>query len=170
MEERAVPARRRLITLASLALTLMLPTTVLAAGPIRQPLDAPDIQVEGVCPFPFLLHASRNSQTISIFPSGRLFVRGGFATVVTNLDTGQSLDLPSTSGPLTFTTNSDGTTTVKATGINTLFFFPGDLGPGRPGALLLLTGLTIEVVDATGAHVLSFEHHGSSTNLCDVLA
>ena len=46
-------------------------------------------------------------------------------------------------------TNPDGTTSIKGTGQNIFYFFAGDLGPGRPPALLLLDGRTTELIDAT---------------------
>jgi len=158
------------LSFATIATLLVVAAAASAAGPIREPAEASDLTLTGVCEFPVLLQAPRNTQTLSTFPDGTMFVRGGFSTTATNLLTGKTLDISSTSGPLNIFTNPDGTTSVKGTGQNIFYFFAGDLGPGRPPALLLLDGLTTELIDATFTHVLSFEHHGRTTDLCALLA
>src|SRR5262245_61521678 len=162
--------RLSILSIATSAMLLAVAAAASAAGPIREPLPSSDLNLTGVCQFPVLLHAARNTQTLSTFPDGTMFVRGGFATTATNTLTGKTIDISSTSGPVTIVTNPDGTTSVKGTGQNIFYFFAGDLGAGKPPALLLLDGLTTELIDATFTHVLSFEHHGRTTDLCALLA
>jgi hypothetical protein len=163
-------SRLPILSLAATAIVLFTATAASAAGPTREPAPAPDLTLTGVCSFPVLLHADRNTQTLSTFPDGTLFVRGGFASTATNTLTGKTISVSSTSGPLTIVTNPDGTTSIKGTGQNIFYFFAGDLGPGQPPALLLLDGLTTELIDATFTHVLSFEHHGRTTDVCALLS
>jgi len=105
------------------------------------------------------------------FSSGKETILGDFVAEVTNLDDPSKslhLNIP---GPLFITANADGTFTLKGTGRNVFYFFPGELGPGQPGALLLLTGHTTEQFDANFNLVPgSFVHSGGVQNLCPLLA
>ena len=66
--------------------------------------------------------------------------------------------------------NPDGTLTAKGTGTNLWYFFAGNLGAGKPGALFLVRGLSTETLDENGVVPGSFEHHGYIENLCETLA
>lgn len=74
------------------------------------------------------------------------------------------------SGP--FTPNADGSTSVKVTGQGGIYFFPGQLGPGSPGQLLLTNGLFQEQVSSTGDIVPgSVSYKGKTpTDVCIALA
>jgi hypothetical protein len=102
---------------------------------------------------------------------GQETIVGDFVGQITNLAAPShslTLNIP---GPLFITPNADGTLTLKGTGRNVFYFFAGELGPGQPGALLLLTGHTTEQFDANFNVVPgSFVHSGGVTNLCPVLA
>jgi hypothetical protein len=106
-----------------------------------------------------------------VYSDGRATVTGNFVARVTNLaDPAKSIVLEA-SGPLFFTPNADGTTTVKGTGTNIWFFFPNQTAAGAPGAVYLVRGLSSEVVDAAGTPITgTFTHRGYIENLCDTLA
>lgn len=144
----------------------------LAGGPTKEPapLDPITFAAGVVCPFRLTLTAETNKQSLKIFPSGRVMINGSFRAGVTNESTGESI-VVGNSGPLTITENPDGTFTIRARGKSLFFFFPGDLGPGQPGALLYMTGLLVEVVSADFSTIISFTHDGGTTeNLCETLA
>jgi hypothetical protein len=123
-----------------------------------------------VCSFPVHGEVLVNRQKITVFSDGRQLVTGAFVSQWTNTDNDETI-VTNAPGPLTFTPNDDGTTSLVGTGQNVYFFFPGDLGPGEPGALLLLDGHTSEQFDATGALVQgSFTHSGSAVDLCAALS
>jgi hypothetical protein len=106
-----------------------------------------------------------------VYSDGRATVTGNFVARVTNrADPAKSIVLEA-SGPLFFTPNADGTTTVKGTGTNIWFFFPNQTAAGAPGAVYLVRGLSSEVVDAAGTPITgTFTHSGYIENLCDTLA
>jgi hypothetical protein len=143
----------------------------LAKGPIKEPAPADPITFDAglVCSFPVTLEPVTNRQSIKIFENGRVMINGAFRTRVTNETTGASIVIGN-SGPATITENEDGTITLKVRGRSLFFFFPGDLGPGRPGALLYMTGLVVEVAAADFSTIISFSHpHGTTQNLCETL-
>jgi hypothetical protein len=61
---------------------------------------------------------------------------------------------------------------VKIVGQGGVFFFPGDLGAGTPGALLIINGILTETIGADGRIVVgSVSYHGSrAVDLCKTLA
>lgn len=142
-----------------------------AEPPTRDPLVAePFLFPAGlVCPFPVLLEPTQNGQTIKTFSDGSFVITGRFRTRVTNLASGRSIEI-NNPGPIFVSQNPDGTWAVKGTGTNAFYFFPGDLGPGQPGALLKLEGLTLETISESFDTILSFRHAGKTENLCDTLA
>lgn len=164
--------RAVLVLLAVLALSVSGSQAALADPPTREPLVADPLSFGAgeVCSFPLTLSAERNRQQIISFSDGRINIVGSFWTRVTNDATGESIIL-NTSGPGFITPNPDGTVTLKVTGKSLFYFFPGDLGPGQPGALLNMTGLVVETLPADFSAILSFTHTGGTTeNLCETLA
>jgi hypothetical protein len=158
--------------MVSALLVVVLSAQVAAAkAPSREPViqDPVTFRAGDVCSFAVHLENVRGGQTQTTYANGLVRFTGSLWTRVTNLETGKSITINS-SGPATLTTNSDGTVTVKATGPTLFFFFAGDLGPGRDGALLRMTGLVVEVVSADFMHLISFTHpHGTTEDLCRTL-
>ena len=168
--------RTTLAVFTLLVATVLFPVAATAEGPIRVPLPSDPIQFGAgeVCAFPVLLESINNRQTIKIFPDGRQIVTGGLTIRVSRLDANgdpvESTDVVG-SGPIFITPNADGTLNVKGTGSTLFFFFAGDLDPEFHFALLHMTGLVEETVNADFTEVLAFEHRGGTTeNLCDTLA
>ena len=143
-----------------------------AKPPSREPFIQEPIEFAAgeVCPdFAVRFENVRGGQTLTTFSNGVVRITGSLWTRVTNLDTGASVTVNS-SEPATLTPNSDGTLTLKAAGPLLLFFFPGELGAGRAGAILSTTGLVTERVTADFSHIISFSHpHGTTEDLCQTL-
>ena len=163
--------RSRLFVLPLALVTLMVAApTASADPPVRFPVVAEPLTLTGVCSFPVRLDAVANHQTVTVFSNGKTVVTGNFVARVTNLDNGKSVTLEA-SGPLFFTPNADGTTTVKGTGTNIWYFLANQTAAGAPGAVYLVRGLSSEVVDATGTPITgTFTHSGYIESLCDTLA
>jgi hypothetical protein len=107
---------------------------------------------------------------MTVFSDGRVTVTGAYKARLTNLSTGEFVDV-NAPGPITIVPNPDGTLTVSGRGRTLFFFFPGDLGPGKPGALLYMTGLVVETLTGDFSATLSFRHEGGTTeDLCETLA
>ena len=164
--------KKYFLVLLVLALGLLATAqTATADMPQRFPIVAGPLELEGVCSFPVRLDVVQNTQKLIVFSDGRATVNGNFVARVTNLDDPSKSIVLEASGPLFFTPNADGTTTVKGTGTNIWFFFPNQTAEGAPGALFLVRGLSTEVVDETGSPIPgTFSHSGYIENLCDTLA
>jgi len=169
------PSRSRgpLALLAAIVLSVAFAQPALADPPTREPAVVGPISFAAleVCPFPVsLAPVGDRRPKITTFADGRQIITGFFGARVTNDATGESIVL-NNSGPAFITPNPDGTVTVKVTGRSLFYFFPGDLGPGQPGALLNMTGLVVETLPADFSAILSFTHTGGTTeNLCETLA
>jgi hypothetical protein len=164
---------RSLIRVAAVALVMMLLSAQLAAakGPTREPFiqDPVTFRAGDVCSFQVRLENVRGGQTLKTYANGTIKITGSVWTRVTNLDSHESVTVNS-SGPVTITWNSDGTATLKATGPTLFFFFAGDLGEGRDGALLRMTGLVTERLSRNLTELISFSHpHGTTEDLCRTL-
>ena len=154
----------------SLIYLLAAASSASADPPTRFPLGPTNGTLEGVCPFPIGFEDLQNTQVVTVFSDGRMTVTGAFKSRVTNLSTGEFVDL-NAPGPITITPNPDGTLTVRGRGKTLFYFFPGDLGPGEPGALLYMTGFVVERVSGDFSALLSFQHQGGTTeDLCTTLA
>jgi hypothetical protein len=142
-----------------------------AKGPSREPLiqDPVTFAADEVCSFRVKLENVRGGQTQTSYANGVIRYTGAVWTRVTNLKTGRSITV-NAGGPIVIRPNSDGTVTVKGSGRTLFFFFSGNLGEGRDGALLLMTGLVVETLNADYTELLSFEHSsGTTEDLCQTL-
>jgi hypothetical protein len=157
---------------ATVALLLLTVQSASADKPFRIPVvvEGPLI-LSGSCSFDVRLDVVKQTQKIIVFSDGRVTINGNWVTRVTNLSDPSKTIVFESSGPLFYTPNADGTTTVKGTGTNVWYFFANQTAPGAPGAVYLVRGLSTEVVDATGTPITgTFTHHGYIENLCDTLA
>ena len=158
------------LTFAALAIFLSAQPAA-AKAPSRDPYlqDPVTFAAGDVCSFSVKLENVQGGQTLTTYASGLVRITGAVWTRVTNLDTGKSITI-NAGGPATITPNSDGTFTVKASGRTLFFFFAGDLGEGRDGALLRMTGLVVEAVSADFTQLISFKHSsGTTEDLCQTL-
>jgi len=93
-------------------------------------------------------------------------ITGRLVVEFTNLSTGESIVL-NISGPV-FT--AVGSSTSLLSGSSVIFYFPGDLGPGTPGALLLTHGPVLGTFGPTGSLVSLAQTSASAIDLCARLA
>jgi hypothetical protein len=164
--------RVMMIALVLLAAAVAVPAAT-ATPPIKVPVLAPeDFQLDGVCSFSIGFHVLVNRETQTTFSDGTILITGSFTDQITNLSDPTKSLIDNNSGPITETPNADGSViSVKVTGQGALFFFPGQLGPGSPGQLLLTNGLFQEQVDANGIVPGSVSYRGKTpTDVCIALA
>ena len=163
--------RFRIAALLAILVGVAAAPTATADKPLKLPLVFGPLTLEGVCDFPIQFDVvGPQNQKQFVFSDGRVTINGQLTTRVTNLDDPSKVWEGTTSGPVDLTPNPDGTTSVKGTGVNLWYFFPGMLGEDAPGALFLVKGLSEEVLDANGIPVTgSFSHRGSIENLCETL-
>lgn len=136
-----------------------------ADRPVRTFLPADDLVLAGICPFDVELTFLANEEFETVFSDGRTLITGTLKARLTNLASGNSIDV-NISGPGVITETAD-TFEVKAEGRWLFFFFPGDLGPGSAGVLVLTSGLAFLRGDASG---LSFTPARNTTDVCAALA
>jgi len=151
---------RFLASVASVALAaLVVATAASAEKPIREPvLD--DIDLEDLCAFPVLLEVTANKEYVTFFSDGRIHVNGKLFVRVTNLDTGESLDL-NISGPAVISPDSE-----RGVGRGLLLLRPGEAG--GPG-LVLTTG-RVDFIRAEDGFIENLTIRGRSVDICTALA
>jgi hypothetical protein len=156
---------------AAVAISLFGSQPALADPPTPAVFDPISFAAGEVCEFPLTLSAERNRARMITFSDGSFTIVGSFLTRVTNDATGESIVI-NASGPFFFKPNPDGTTvTMRGAGRFIWWFFPGDLGEGEPGALLLTTGLSVQTAPLDVSTITSFMRKGGTTeNLCETLA
>jgi hypothetical protein len=161
---------KRLILILAIASTMLaLVSEASADKPTREFLPADDAVLEGICPFAVEVQVLANNSYIKTFSDGRQLINGTLKVRLTNLDEpSRSLDA-NISGPGVQRESPEGEFVLRAKGRWLFFFFPGDLGPGEPGALVLTTGLAVLRFDADGNG--TFTHNtGTTTDVCAALA
>ncbi|HLF68562.1 MAG TPA: hypothetical protein VI503_04400 [Gaiellaceae bacterium] len=138
-----------------------------AEKPARFFLPAADFVLSGSCQFDVFAHVVANNEYGIEFSNGQVLVTGTFKVRLTNLSNDKSLDV-NISGPGVFTFGSDGSVAITAWGNWLFWFFPGMLGENAPGALLLTSGLTTEVLDAD-SNVVSLNLPPRTRDACAML-
>ena len=108
----------------------------------------------------------RNDVVGKFFSDGRLIVTGQFIARITNLDSGESIDV-NTSGPATLVFNDGGSITAVAHG-NTNFILFAGVDSGGPASCSRRGGSTSR--SAPEGFISSIESRGNVTDLCAVLA
>jgi hypothetical protein len=153
----------------SVALALVPAAGASADKPTREPFPVGnDVFPAGVvCSFPVSIEVLENREKVTTFSDGRQLVTGTLKQRVTNLATGESLDL-NTSGPATITPSADGSVlTISGRGHSLLFFFSGE--PGGPG-LFLYIGHNVVTFDVVNDVVTSVRATGRRIDICAALA
>ena len=136
-----------------------------AVPPVRVPLPLPDI-TGAFCPgFDVLLHADQNKEVATIFSNGAVIVTGTFKIQATNMSNHKTIDV-NASGPVFVT--SDGNTQVLR-GNSLIIGEAGDLGPGSPPTLQLVSGVVTITSGPDGA-VTGVTQIGHTTDLGAILA
>lgn len=155
------------ILLATAVLGVALAVAPLASAdrPIRVQVPAADAMGQFCEDFSVLIHPTRNNEYATIFSSGAVLVTGALRVEVTNLDSGETIEL-NIPGPGFF--SPDGTRLI-GTGPWLLFGEEGFLGPGSPAGVLFISGHFVLTFDSQG-NVTSFTSQGHSVDICAALA
>jgi hypothetical protein len=106
------------------------------------------------------LEITANKEYVTLFSDGRIFVNGKLFVRITNLDTGESLDV-NVSGPAHITLVSE-----RSAGRGIFLLFPQDVG--GPG-LILTTG-RVDVVRGEDGFITNLTVKGTSVDVCAALA
>ena len=136
-----------------------------ADRPIRVQVPAADATGQFCEDFPVLVHPTRNNEYATIFSTGAVFVTGALRVEVTNLDTGETIEL-NIPGPGFF--SPDGTRLI-GTGPWLLFGEAGFIGPGSPAGVLFVSGRFLLTFDDEG-NVTGFSSRGHIEDICAALA
>jgi hypothetical protein len=145
---------------ATIVVALVAVTGASGAKPIREPLLLEGFELTNVCPFPVFIDITANNEFVTVFDDGRLHVTGKLFVTVTNMDSGDSLEL-NISGPAVITPESQ-----RSFGRSLYFFFPEDVdGPG----LILTTG-RVDIIQAEDGSIDEFTVRGRTVDVCAELA
>lgn len=83
------------------------------------------------CPFTLQTTLIGGNQVLTFFDDGRFLATGRHIDRLTNVDTGTSITL-NLNGIVSQVPTADGGSVLRAIGITSFIFFPGDAGPGEP--------------------------------------
>jgi hypothetical protein len=160
----------RWLALLAVAAGLLMVPAALADKPARFPLPATPFQLPAdICGFAVDFVPLQNKEYGKVFSNGVFAINGVFKAQYTNVDTGKTITL-NISGPGTFTPQPDGTLLITGRGASTIFFLPGQLGPGLPGAFYLLHGRFTELVGQNGPIPGTFTPTGHLQDVCAMLS
>jgi hypothetical protein len=152
---------RSLTTLVAAVVVALLAVTGASGGkPIREPLFIEGFELPNVCPFPVFIDVTANKEFVTLFDDGRLHVTGKLFVTVTNMDSGESLEL-NVSGPAVISPDSE-----RILGRGLFFLFPEDVG--GPG-LILTTG-RVDVIRAEDGFIDELTVRGRTVDVCAELA
>ena len=130
------------------------------AQPIREPLVIEDADFNNLCKFPVRIEITANKEYVKFFSDGRLLVNGKLFVRITNLDSGESIDV-NISGPANVTP-----TTERNMGRGILLLFPEDAG--GPG-LFLNTG-RLDIIRGEDGFITNYTVRGTSVDVCAALS
>jgi hypothetical protein len=136
-----------------------------ADRPIRVQVPVADASGPFCEDFSVLIHPTRNNEYATIFSSGATLVTGALRVEVTNLETGETIEL-NVPGPGFFSPDGN---TVIGTGPWLLWGEAGFLGPGSPAGVVFLTGRFELTFDEQG-NVTGFTSQGRIEDICAALA
>jgi hypothetical protein len=151
--------RRLPVLLGLIALAAPFASPASAAKPTREPLHIDNLVISDVCAFTVTRTVLVNKSFITTYSNGDARITGIFKQRLTNLSTGESVDLTSP-GPVLLDFHSDGSLTEI------------DYGPQferPPGQLLLTTGRVRWEFDENGDFVSYTQLSGSTRDVCTVL-
>jgi hypothetical protein len=147
-------------------LTFLAPTAN-AAKPLKEPLPPPEDAVYPaglICPFPLGEEVLSNRGKSITFSDGGQLITGTLKERLTNLDTGESIDV-NVSGPGTFTVEGN---VLHVFGRGAWLLLATADDPGGPGALFARGHIRFDVDLLTGVP-LNLEVRGTVRDLCEDL-
>ena len=130
------------------------------AQPIREPLVIEDADFNNLCQFPVRIEITANKEYVKFFSDGRLLVNGKLFVRITNLDSGEPIDV-NISGPANVTPTSE-----RNMGRGILLLFPEDAG--GPG-LFLNTG-RLDIIRGEDGFITNYTVGGTSVDVCAALS
>ena len=147
-----------------LVLTLLIGVAVAvspasAGKPTREPLPISDEEFSGVCSFTVARDVLVNKSILTTYSNGDQRITGTFKQRLTNLTTGEFIDVVS-SGPILLDYHADGSLTETDWGRQ--FERP-------PGQLLLTTGPVVWEFDSSGNFVSYTQLGGTTQEVCLLL-
>lgn len=142
--------------------------TALAQKPVIEPYAPESLEFSAgtVCPFAVRLETVSSKATIKTFPDGRELISGHSTDRVTNLATGESIDLKS-AGSILAVPLPNGDLRISGRGRILVYLFPGDVGGP---ALILVTGRLEETLNLATDTITSFRLRGKRMDVCAALA
>ena len=155
--------RRGTLAFVLLAGALFAPNAV-AQKPVKEPVVSEPLEFGAgeVCAFPTRLETVASNMSSKTFPDGRMLVTGRSTERVTNLASGESIDLR-TGGSALFTPLPNGSLRILLRGRALIYLLPQDVGGP---ALLLARGRVAEVLDTTTNIITSFRLRGKRLDVC----
>ena len=176
MKLRLRTARRRrwfVVAVVTLLATLVGPAAM-ATAPVRTPIPNPGtFTLSGVCSFDLVFTVTVDNEKTTTFSDGRTATTGAWKDVVYNASNPAKSYTDNNSGVIFSKLNSDGTVTFTVVGQGGVFFYPGDLGAGSPGVVLVFNGRLTETIDFSISKIVpgSVSYHGATpVDLCRLLA
>ena len=156
------PKRLMLVVAALAGVAAMIIPTAAADPPIRFPLPSSDFTGAYCADFDVTIHITANKEVATVFSNGAAIVTGTFKVELTG--NGKTISV-NASGPVFF--SSDGTTAVLR-GNSLVFGEAGDLGPGSPPTLQLVSGVV--TLTAADGSITGVTRTGETRDLCAILA
>src|SRR5438128_7861073 len=155
MQARQMLRRLGAVFVAAMVAALA-PAPAAADQPVREGLPAAPFTLDAsICGFAVDLAFPTNQEFITTFSNGKQIITGSLFSTLTNEQNHKSLTI-NISGPGSIVTDANGNTAAILSGRSLIFFFPGQLGPGSPGLLILTSGPVTIVSDPTG-NLVSFD-------------
>lgn len=157
--------RRSLVLLVAVVTGIVAPAAA-ADPPERFPAPTPELITGSFCEdFDVALRLTTNSETATIFSNGSVIITGALKGTLENVETGKTINV-NFSGPV-FVPPAG--TPLVLRGNTLLFGEAGDLGPGMPATLLLVSGVVEVTFDAAG-NPTRVTTQGKVRDLCVELA
>jgi hypothetical protein len=152
---------RSITALAAAVVVALLAVTGASGGkPVREPLFIEGFELPNICRFPVFIDVTANNEFVTFFDDGRVHVTGKLFVTVTNMDSGESLEL-NISGPAVISPDSE-----RILGRALLFLFPEDVdGPG----LILTTG-RVDIIRGEDGFIDDLSVRGQTVDVCAELA
>lgn len=145
--------------MAVVAGVLVLVSPAVAGKPAREPLPISGESFSGVCSFTVARQVLVDNTTLTTYSNGDQRITGAFKQRLTNVTTGEFIDVNSP-GPVLLDYHADGSLTETDWGRQ--FARP-------PGQLLLTTGPVVWEFDSEGNFVSFTQRGGTSQDVCLLL-
>ena len=142
--------------------------TALAQKPVIEPYMPEPLEFSAgtVCPFAVRIETVSSKASIKTFPDGRQLTTGRTTDRVTNLITGESVDLTG-AGSILSVPLPNGDLRLIGRGRILIYLFPGDVGGP---ALIRVTGRVEETLNLGTDTITSFRLSGKRMDVCAALA